>query len=353
MVQPGLTFDATGTAPFTFNYTDAGRIASHARKALAATPPDPAITLTGASNDFVARPAGLCVESTDANSDCASGDATCSVFVKAGTPVFADSRFNLTICAVGWEIAGETNADFCTGNIVTPNFQLNSIALGRTLIAPAAGTNGALGVTSFDMAAADNGQHTIANQAIEDVGVYRITATPAAYLGETIPSSESANIGRFYPDRFNITPNVPTFENNCVAGTFTYTDETFYYGTAPVLTVTAVNTAGATTDNYGGAVGPQRFWVLSTLLPGRNYSDQAGAAAIFNVPILGGTVTLGNETNYDGVGTLTMDAGMAGDFFFYQRVTPEAPFNALADLNFPAADLTDSDGACYDPAIGC
>lgn len=347
-----LLFDATGTAPFTFNYTDAGRIALHARKALAANPPDPAITLTGASNDFVVRPAGLCVESTDANSDCAAGDNSCSAFVKAGTSAFADSSFNLTISAVGWEVAGEADTDFCSGNIVTPNFQLNTMALTHAKIAPmSGGVAGSLGVSSFDMVAADSGQHTVTNQAISEVGVFTITAAPPAYLGQPIAVSTSDNIGRFYPDRFDVTPNVPTFAHSCVAGTFTYTDETFYYGTPPQLTVQAVNTAGVDTVNYSGpaAPDPDRFWMLATLLPGRNYMDQAGAAATFNLPTLGGTVTLTNEQDFDGNGDLTMDAGMAGDDFLYQRVTPEAPFSALVDMNIPAADLTDGDGACYDP----
>ncbi len=128
-----LTFDANGSAAFTLNYSDAGQIALHARLALGATATHPATTLTGSSNVFTVKPAGLCVESLDTNADCPSGDASCSAFVPAAID------FNLTVRAVGWESLGESDSDFCSGNSVTPNFQLAGIAIDQNLIAPAGG----------------------------------------------------------------------------------------------------------------------------------------------------------------------------------------------------------------------
>jgi MSHA biogenesis protein MshQ len=354
---------ADSTATFVMSYPDVGRIQLHARNILSPS----GEPMLGASNAFVVRPFAFLV--TAAGNPGASSPGGL-VYVSAGTDFTAD------VSAMVWQAADDNidnngiadghettdtdpsnNADL-SDNLVAPNYGQEStveqVSLGALLDQPVGGVDpglaGSTNVTSF---VAGSGSTTVR---YDDVGIIELFAFVADndYLG--IGAGETANIvgrsgyvGRFIPDRLQVVANVPDFAHTCVAGTFTYTDEAFYYGNAPVLTVTALNTAGATTNNYGGAVGPNRFWMLSTLLPGRNYTDQAGAAATFNAPLLGGTVTLSDEIDYDGDGILTMDAAMAGDDFLYQRVTPEAPFNALVDLNFPAPDLTDSDGACYDP----
>ena len=144
---------------------------------------------------FISQPAGLCVYSDDANSDCISGDETCSLFTQAG------QTFKLKVKGVCWEAAGETDTDFCD-NTVTPNFELTNITLSQNLIAPAAGSSGTLGVTTFGISSGDNGEHSI-SQTISEVGVFTFTADPPDYLGlgDVIPTSTSDNIGRFYPDR--------------------------------------------------------------------------------------------------------------------------------------------------------
>lgn len=348
-----LTFDANAQSTFTVKYNDAGQLQLNAR--YIGTGAESGLVMDG-NNQFVTVPAGLCVESTDAGSTCASGDATCSKFTAAG------ALFNLTVRAVGWEVDGETNSQFCTGNGDTPNFLLNNIVLNPTLIAPATGTNGVLSVTSLNMIAGNNGNVTLNNQTIDEVGVFTVTATPPAYLGQTIAASRSANIGRFIPDRFMITDNSAVagfgFVNSCTAGTnpFTYQDQPFYYNIAPQLTITALNTNGNVTDNYGDTnpTNPaQRFWKLTTTL-GRNYTDTAGAAATFT-SILDTDVTLAGDLDYDGTGTLTLDSGTNGDTFTYARVSEEGEFNANVDLRFSGEtammtdDLKDDDGVCYDP----
>jgi MSHA biogenesis protein MshQ len=359
-----MNFGGTGVAPFSLNYADAGQITLHARKVLTAsgatTPPTTADTLTGDSNAFVVKPAGVCVESTDPDSDCVSGDATCSVFKKAGTSGDADpgSKFNLTVRGVTWEGAGDTN--YCSGvagtNLTTPNFQLNAIPLTHAKVRPtgAGSQTGSLGVTSVNIAPADDGAATIANQAISEVGVFTITATPPLYLGETIAASTSANIGRFIPDRFTVTDNNPGFVNACTTGgtPFTYRGQEFYYGTAPALTVTAVNTAGAATVNYGDSTGgPERFWKLSSTLS-RSYSDQSGHVAAFASSALASATLSGDVDFADGAGVLTLGNTLGNrDIFIYDRPDPsilEAPFAASVNLTFLTAGLTDSDGVCYD-----
>jgi len=353
-----MNFGGTGVATFSMNYIDAGQITLHARKILTATgattPPTTNFTLLGSSNVFVVKPAGLCVESGDTDADCASGDGTCSKFKKAGS-ANSENFFNLDVRGVTWETFGETNSDFCSGsNVTTPNFQLSSIGLTHTKVAPTGGTSqlGSLIVSSLDISAADNGVHTESNQAISEVGVFTVTAAPPSYLGETIAASTSENIGRFYPDRFNITmQNTPAFTDSCSG--FTYQNQPFYYGIAPILEITAFNSNGIVTNNYGGS-----FWKLTISTLTRNYSDGlaiAPTATFFpTTPIVGG-VTLAGDTDFDGIGTLALAAGSSADVFIYQKGTPEAEFTADVDVNFLASGFQDTDHellnpVCYDVA---
>ena len=347
-----LDFGATGTATLSFDFDDAGQIQLYARKSILAAAPDPAYTLFGTSNLFIVKPAGLCVESTDTDSDCVSGDGTCTKFKKAGS-VNAENFFNLEVSGATWEAPGETNSDFCSGsNTTTPNFQLNSIGLTHNKIAPTGGASqlGSLSVSSLDIAAVDNGIHTESNQAISEVGVFTITATAPLYLGETITASSSANIGRFYPDRFNITmQNAPAFADSCSG--FTYQDQAFYYGTAPILEITAFNSNGLITNNYGGA-----FWKLTGSALPRSYVDGLAVApnASFS-SITAGSVALAGETDFDGIGTLALDSGTSADAFMYQKGALEAIFDADVDATFLATGFQDTDHTalspvCYDVA---
>jgi len=227
------------TATFTLNYPDAGQIRLHARYSIALGVSSPSNNyMSGSSNPFVVKPAGICVEATDVNANCAAGNATCSLFKKAG------EMFNLRIKGVAWQTSGESHSNFCVGNSTTPNFQLNNISLTSNLIAPLPGTNTGLGVVSFNMGASDNGSHDISNQTIPEVGVFTITATMPSYLGETIAASNSTNIGRFYPDHFTLSGG--SIIDACTTGNFSYLGQPF----TALYTLTAKNTNGSTTTNY-------------------------------------------------------------------------------------------------------
>ncbi len=239
-----LDFGATGTASIVIQYIDAGLIQLHARKQLPASDPEPAVMLSGASNLFSVIPAGLCVESQDLNADCAASFSNCSKFIQAG------QVFNLAVSAMTWETAGESDSDFCTGNSVTPNFQINNISLTHNLLAPAVGATGNLWVNSVDISQTDNGGHSLL-QSVTEVGAFSFTATPPVYLGESIAASSSDAIGRFYPADFLVGVNEHgSMASSCVD--FTYTGQAMGYATTPKLTITARNAAGATTRNYTG-----------------------------------------------------------------------------------------------------
>ena len=234
-----LTFDASGIATFDMAYSDVGEVIVHARAILPATAQHAETQLYGSSNAFVVVPAGLCVEATDPASACASGDASCSIAAAAG------SGFDVNVRAVGWESAGESDTDFCTGNATTPNFRLAGIALSAQPVAPVGGATGSLGIASVDLAAADSGSLNL-TQSYDEVGVVRITATPPNYLGEALSASQSANIGRFIPDHFALASGSVT----AGCGAFTYMAQDAL-GIDVVLE--ARNLAGARTHNYRDA----------------------------------------------------------------------------------------------------
>ncbi|MCG8427737.1 MAG: hypothetical protein MI754_10320 [Chromatiales bacterium] len=337
-----LVFDASGSAPFTLNYRDAGRIVLHARKDLPATAQEPAFTLSGSSNIFTVSPAGLCIETTDAGADCTLPYASCSGFRKAG------EGFNLIVKGVTWESSGETNSDFCTGsNSVTPNFSLSSIAIQPTLLAPAGGHNGTFGTGSIDITSGNDGERTFQQQ-YSEVGAVTATANPLiSYFGETIQASTSEPIGRFYPARFQVTANTPTFNNACEGvntTAFTYlgqepTTGGFGYAVDPVFTITAQNLGGVFTRNYGGS-----FWKLNTALTNRTFSNDTVTTASFSREVTGNT-NLTGDADYDAT---PPEISLSDSLFMYSRpVAEEPPFSALVDLALQESDLTDSDGVCY------
>ncbi len=245
-----LTFDVNGIATWTMTYRDAGQIRLNASLDIPAAGEDPADNLSGTSNIFTSVPAGLCVSriAADTNADCPSGDASCTPFKRAG------ENFDLRIRAVAWETAGESNTDFCSGNATTPNFQLSNIGITHNRVAPVPGVDGAITVSSFNMIDTDNGDHTITNMQVSEVGVFTFEASPPAYFGETIADSTSANIGRFYPAEFLLSNTSITNRSDdptCVS-TFTYMDENLELG----YRLTARSVGGANvTQNYTTASG--------------------------------------------------------------------------------------------------
>ena len=253
-----LAFDANGEATVTVQYPDAGRLSLNSQ--FTGSGAESGLVMTG-SADFVTKPARFVVQSPDLNADCPSGDATCSVFRAAG------DAFNLTVRAA------------CADGTVTPNFAHDNIAIQHNLVAPAAGSPGSIAVTSTAITAADNGQTTITNQSVSEVGVFSFTAqlgTP--WLGETAigdaASNTSPNIGRFTPAWFDVTR-----VNGCDAGNFTYSGQPF------VVTATAYNSAGNITGNYAGALGFAFDTTVSDAGDTTNFTNNLIPAASFGAGI--------------------------------------------------------------------
>jgi MSHA biogenesis protein MshQ len=327
-----------GQAQVVAKYKDVGQVQLHVedKTSYAAQ----GLVIAGATNPYVHRPADLLV-SVPGNP--AAADASGAVFRKAG------EAFTVVVTAVDAE--GDP----------TPNFGLESVPEGirlrsSQLVAPLGGRNGSVAGqmgndTSFTLSGP--GQLTSTTVFFDEVGIIRLRAdiADADYLGTgPLAGSESANVGRFVPDRFAVVSNSPQLRNATApwACSFTYQGQPidFASGLEPVLTVQAVNKAGQPTLNYGGA-----FWKLNSLLPNRSYVNQSpGIAAVLTSDLTAGSVTLSGTADFtDGAGTYQV----TGDRLNWNKaaatpVAADAPFNAVARLQVPVIDLTDGDGVCFD-----
>jgi len=347
-----LAFDGTGTATASLRYADAGQVRLLARYAGSASTGDAGLVVTG-EDTFVARPARfvLTLPGHDANV-ALPGDATRPVFGVAGAP-----------------FAVSVEAQNASG-VATPNFGREAVGEGvrfeSVLMAPTGGNNPtpvkASGFTAW------TGGATSGTVRWDEVGV--ITLRPrldsAPYLnfvdngtplvtGDVI-GLDVPRVGRFRPARLGVVPNSPTLANACAAGSFGYAGQEFGFGTLPELTVTGYAATGTVTGNYkNGAGAANAFWRFGGALANRSYLSAAtGTLATLSRTTNGGaaTVTANAAPAFDGSGRVTV----SGDRLTYAKTTvPEDPFNALVTLNVTAADLTDSDGACFDTAAldGC
>jgi MSHA biogenesis protein MshQ len=258
----------------------------------------------------------------------------CSAFVSAG------SDFNLTVAAVCADPL-ETVAS----SYQTP--ALEPISLLLNLVAPSAldgGVNGDLAVDELSMQAPNNGQRSISDQRISEVGVFSITANAPAYFGQTVASGTSASIGRFFPHQFDLTLTPANFARSC--NNFTYLDQEFFFNTAPQLRIEAKNAANPSqvTRNYEGS-----FWKLGadlleqgmcsgiSAVKGFCYSDNVSGAASLWAP--NGSQSYGNISNTNGVLEMTLHAL---DAFRYQRPAfgDVLPFDADIQLT---VELDDGD----------
>ena len=244
-----LEFDSNGDSTFKFAYLDAGKIKLHAQAELTIDETvEGTDTVSGSSNAFVVSPAGLCVEALDPSDVpfvCSTGDASCDPYAAAG------ADFKLKVSARRWQTGESTPANYCDNDGPTPNFELSGISLSPNLIAPVGGQNGELGVNSLNIES--GGEVTINNQTIDEVGVFSITAVESPYMGQTIPSSTSAAIGRFYPDHFAVGAGgvgvTDRYNFSCSpASDFTYMGEEFETN----FELLAQNVANEVTLNYVG-----------------------------------------------------------------------------------------------------
>ncbi|MGL4793917.1 MAG: DUF6701 domain-containing protein, partial [Aeromonas jandaei] len=270
-----LAFDAQGQSSITVAYPDAGQVQLDARYDGSGN--EAGLIMTG-SDQFVARPVGLCI--TSSSGSCSGNYASCPVFRKTG------ATFPIRIQAMAWE-SGSDN-DLCTGNQATPNFVLNGIALGTTLVAPTPGTNATVGTATYNHAAATNSINTV-NQTVNEVGVFNMTATPPAngYFGYTIPSAQSVPLGRFVPTDFNLVSG----DIMPACNVFSYMGQPF----GVTLDVRARNQSGGQTQNYTGAFAKGSAYIsVANNKDGKSLASRLTSLA--SLPWANGKAVLNNGT---------------------------------------------------------
>jgi hypothetical protein len=340
-----LTFDDEAAAKLTVQYDDAGQMQLNASY----TPSsgvDSGLVMTG-SDTFVARPYGLLLQ-TDTSSSCTVADVSCPLY---SSSVRAGDAFNLKIKAVGWQSDGEAlTAAALADNLVTPNFQLNNIALSSQLLAPVVGSNSVLGVGSYShlLGTVANSNTTTVSQTISEVGVFSLTATPPVngYFGETVSASVSGLVGRFAPAY--LTASGSASLTPACGSSFSYQGQpmAFAVGQEPALTVTGYNRAGGVTSNYDRGA----FWRLAT--PTRNaYVSVTGKASLD----ASGRLTSAGSASLSQSGADNGDGAQSyrwsGETLTYTPATlplaADLPFTAAVSQGVSAAALTDADSACY------
>ncbi|MDR7122115.1 DUF6701 domain-containing protein [Rheinheimera soli] len=357
-----LNFNASGQATVSLNYIDAGQMQLNAR--YDGSGADAGLLMTG-SDQFIARPAGLCVQEGNtsvAPVSCALPYANCAAYKKAG------ETFQLSVIAKA--SANNGDANLCSNPLSTPNFRMNTVGLTHNLLAPLAadgGSAGALGVASYNHIQAVGGVVTT-NQTVSEVGVYSFTATPAenSYFGYTIPAATSAAVGRFIPAYFTASVNTPVLEAACNANDpdpsktkFAYLGQAVGYQVFPQATLIAKNVQGATTTNYGLNFFKAQSMTADTVAEmnaATSYSTLS-TVATSSAPSRGELTPI-NFDNYDGqfdlaMSNVTTPTIRAEQLSFARTLPYSAPvLSAALGLRLDLADtfVRDSDGVCVKTA---
>ncbi|HET7587397.1 MAG TPA: DUF6701 domain-containing protein, partial [Gammaproteobacteria bacterium] len=193
------------------------------------------------------------------------------------------------------------------------------------------GANGTIVTTTATYSEAGAFSTRLIDEHFSDVDL-----TDGSSIAERYIYSGTFSVGRFVPDHFAVTLNAPRFATGCVAGGFTYTGQTFQFGTKPVIAITAQNAQNQTTTNYSGIL-----WRLTNnSLSGRSYTDAGAPAALDTVVPAALPSTASDPAIADGgngTGTLTFSTGTAG--LDYAHAAPVAPFDSLIDLSINVEDV--------------
>ncbi|KPQ01954.1 DUF6701 domain-containing protein [Marinobacter sp. HL-58] len=325
-----LDFGAGGVAEIDVRYPDAGQMQLNGTYLGSEATEDDGLVMPG-SDQFVSVPAGLCVSSPG---ECAAGDASCPLFVKAG------EEFDLTVTAVGWQNDGDSN--LCEGNPNTPNFRLLDIPLSSGVVAPTGGADGTLTPESYTHTRSADATETLAAR-VSEVGVFRFSATPAAgsYLGKTVPPGISAPVGRFYPDRFNVVIDSGELEPMCSIGTpFTYTGQAIGWALPPNLEIEPLSVQGTRTLNYT-ETGFQRLSVADVV---RSFPVADSSALNRDSGPLAVTTDIGSGVlGIAEPGLLSFDYGI-DDTVQYSKLSEARVAPIEPDLEFSVDSVTDADG---------
>jgi hypothetical protein len=330
---------ANAEAPFFFSYADAGQITLQFQHVTAA----PAVTITGTSNAFVARPFGFAFRGADTATAIQHGTLPTSPVLAA-----AGDNFTMTLAAYRWAAAEDdgTGNPLAGANIadngLTPNFAGGttiSVPIGGNLpgVADGAISRGAGCAGASTIAAGDwsGGAATRADWCYNEAGNVFLSASAADYFGiagfdvggnSGLDGTGAAggHVGRFKPKFFGVT-GAPTLTNRVAlacapASTFTYMNEGLRLG----FTLEARNTQNALTQNYTGAYAKLDLSTAASL----GIGARSGATNL-TARVDAGVAPAGSFAN--GVASLTVTTGIL------RRATPDDPDGPYAGTQFGIA----------------
>ncbi len=314
-----LAFDASGVASTTLQYADVGSTTLTARYA-PTSGTEASLVMTGAVT-IVTKPAGFALSGIRCTST-AAGQCAAALPAPGNNPG-AVAATGAAFIPAGRSFSATVTALNASGN-PTPNFGRETAAegvrLASSLVLPAGGAapalNNAAAFGSFSGGAA-----TGTTFSWDEVGIITLTPrlTDGDYLGAgDVVGSTSGNVGRFVPERFAL--SAPTLTHRAAlacspASAYTYLDENFRL----TMTLTAQNSAGATTTNYTGAFA--RFdaaaasgWGLAGIVGSTVFSGASGR------------LSLGTAAGTWSAGVLTAATLNAAAL---RGSTPDGPFDAV------------------------
>lgn len=366
-----LTFDSQAKTQLKVRYDDAGLMQLNAR--FDGTGLESGLVMTG-TDQFVSMPYGLHIFIPKQDSACSAATVDdCAALSVEGQRVAAGDNFQLSIRAVAWQADEDRTAAALSDNPPTPNFELASIGLTGTLVAPTPAEGGVAG--SFYRHNADGSRTVLASYdhvrgastdltvSQGEVGIFQLTATPVAgsYHGQTVGGGTSALIGRFTPAYLGVTSSASLAP---ACGAFSYQGQLIgFAGGQPQIAVTGFNRQGAVTRNYDRGA----FWRLAP--PQRQPYSLIAAGR----PNLAARL----QSLGDAESLAIVDSGAAdGRRAFDWRADGVRPADALrwqlpsppADEDLPlvltaagehvrlrveASELTDLDGTCYGSGGAC
>lgn len=276
-----------------------------------------------AGDEFVVRPNEMTVQVADVDAVCNTANLhECTVFRRAG------ETFSHNLIAE------------CLSNSPAVSYQ-GDVTISHTLVAPSGGNTGSLSASSVSMT---SGSQAV-TQSIDEVGVFTLTATPAAYFGSSITAGTSTNIGRFIPDAFSVSvTNDGAYAPFCepLSGThFSYIGQGINYDSLdlPAIAVTALNAGGGTTQNYTGDFNNLAASSVSRSFP----SSDAG----LTVNVVANLMSLASEAN--GITNYLFDAG---DSYTYEKNTGSQVDPFTSNLVISVTEVDDGDvSTTLSPAI--
>lgn len=314
--------------------------------------PVAAPTVTSCSTDnFSVRPTGLAVSSTDATNNDTSGTPAIKTGANFSLSAVAVAGYNGTPAIDNTKVAGSPYAGAIGGSFGAAA-PATGTATGSGFYYSEAGNFGLNANAVYDSS------FTAVDQPGDCSADFSNTPDGSGKYGCSFGSAAIAmnpgvsGFGRFIPDNFSVSTNTPAFATGC--GTFTYTGMPFFYGTAPVITVTARNgtnngLSNATTRNYAGAYMKLTDTSLTPGTQAARYArfDALGGGAtpaldVTGLPAVTADPAIGTFT--DGVGDLTFSSGTGGLLFARSTTAPHAPFDADIAL---AINVIDGDGIAY------